>query len=238
MLSIPGFSPVFRDHITKSPGIDRCPEIGYSEKKAKGGNAMEHKKLLITGFDPFGGETINPSWEAVRRLPDTIGNYTLTKMEIPTVFGEAAKLVLEEAEKLRPDVIISVGQAGRRTGITPEVVGINLREAKITDNAGNQPVNIPVVPGGPVAYFATLPVREMVASMEQAGIPAFLSYTAGTFVCNDVLYTLLNRFDGTSTLAGFIHVPYLPQQAPENVFSLPLEEIVRGLTAAIEALPG
>lgn len=198
---------------------------------------MEKRRLLITGFDPFGGGTINPSWEAVNRLPDTVGNYAVTKMQIPTVFGRAAEAVLAEAEKLRPHAVISVGQAGRRAGITPEVIGINLREAKIQDNEGNQPVNVPVIPGGPDAYFATLPVREMVAAMEQAGVPTSLSYSAGTFVCNDVLYTLLHRFHGSGTLAGFIHVPFLPEQAPEGVPSLTLEEIIRGLTAAIEALP-
>lgn len=195
------------------------------------------KKLLITGFDPFGGETVNPSWEAVKLLPDTIGSYSLTKLEIPTVFGEAAEKVLSAAEQLQPDVILSVGQAGGRSGVTPEVIGINLREARIPDNAGNQPVNTAVVPDGPAAYFATVPVRDMVASISDVGIPANLSYSAGAFVCNDVLYTLLHHFDGTPTLAGFIHVPFLPEQAKENVPSLPLEKIVAALTAAICALP-
>lgn len=195
------------------------------------------KKLLITGFDPFGGETVNPSWEAVKLLPDTIGSYSLTKLEIPTVFGEAAEKVLSAAEQLQPDVILSVGQAGGRNGVTPEVIGINLREARIPDNAGNQPVNTAVAPDGPAAYFATVPVRDMVAAISDAGIPANLSYSAGAFVCNDVLYTLLHHFDGTPTLAGFIHVPFLPEQAKENVPSLPLEKIVAALTAAIRALP-
>ena len=195
------------------------------------------KKLLITGFDPFGGETVNPSWEAVKLLPDIIGEYVLTKLQIPTVFGEAAQMILSSARQIRPDVILSVGQAGGRSGITPEVIGINLREARLPDNAGNQPVNAPVVPDGPAAYFSTVPVRDMVAAISNAGIPANLSCSAGAFVCNDVLYTLLHRFDGTSTSAGFIHVPFLPEQAKENVPSLPLEKIVAGLTAAIGALP-
>ena len=194
------------------------------------------KKLLITGFDPFGGETVNPSWEAVKGLPDVIGNYELTKIQIPTVFGQATATVLEAAENLQPDVILSVGQAGGRRGITPEVVGINLREAGIPDNQGNRPVNVPVAEGGPAAYFATVPVREMVKGMTEAGLPAGLSYSAGAFVCNDVLYTVLHHFHNTATRAGFIHVPYLPEQAKENVPSMPLEQIIQGLTAAIECL--
>ena len=194
------------------------------------------KKLLITGFDPFGGEQINPSWEAVKALPDRIGDYHITKMEIPTVFGTAARMDIDQAKELVPDVIISVGQAGGRKAVTPEVIGINLREAGIPDNAGNQPVNTPVVPGGPDAYFSTLPVREMVQSIRTAELPAALSYSAGAFVCNDVLYTLLHHFAGTGTRVGFIHVPFLPQQATNGQPSLPLDQITQALTLAISAL--
>ena len=194
------------------------------------------KKLLITGFDPFGGETLNPSWEAVKLLPDSIGDFSLTKLEIPTVFGLAAQRVLQQAELLQPDVIVCIGQAGGRSGVTPEMVGINLRDARIPDNANRQPVNEPVVPGGPAAYFATVPVREMVAAMTAAGFPASRSLSAGAFVCNDTLYTLLHRCDGTPVRVGFIHVPFLPQQAKEGVPSMELADIVRALTAAIGCL--
>ena len=194
------------------------------------------KKLLITGFDPFGGESINPSWEAVKLLPDKIGDFEITKLQIPTVFGKAAKEVIAAAEKLKPDVIICTGQAGGRTAITPEVIGINLRDARISDNEGNQPVNVPVIPDAPTAYFSTLPVREMVSAIAAAEIPAALSYSAGAFVCNDVLYTLLHKFDGTETKVGFIHVPYLPEQAKNGEFAMPLEKIKDGLCAAIRAL--
>ncbi|MBE5779407.1 MAG: pyroglutamyl-peptidase I [Clostridiales bacterium] len=194
------------------------------------------KKLLITGFDPFGGESLNPSWEAVKLLEDRIGEYTLTKLQLPTVFGKAASLLLQTAQALGPDVILSIGQAGGRKGITPEVIGINLREARIADNEGNQPENLPVVSGGPAAYFATVPVREMIAAMTAGGVPCSLSTTAGTFVCNDVLYSVLHHFEGTETRAGFIHVPFLPEQARDNAPSLPLAEIVRGLTLAVSAL--
>ena len=191
------------------------------------------KKLLITGFDPFGGERINPSWEAVKLLPETIGEYALTKLQIPTVFGQAAEKVLTAAKELKPDVILSVGQAGGRKAVTPEVIGINLREAGIPDNAGNQPVNTPVVPGGPDAYFSTLPVREMVQSIRTAELPAALSYSAGAFVCNDVLYTHLHHYHGSTTRVGFIHVPYLPEQGSP---SLPLEQTVAALIAAVQAI--
>ena len=194
------------------------------------------KKLLITGFDPFGGENINPSWEAVKALPDSIGDWQITKMEIPTVFDTAAAQVIATAEDARPDAILCIGQAGGRAAVTPEVIAINLQEARITDNAGNQPVNIPVAEGGPAAYFATVPVREMVQAIQSRSIPAALSYSAGAFVCNDVLYHLLHHFDGTNTRVGFIHVPYLPQQAKENQPSLPQEKIVEALQLAITVL--
>lgn len=194
------------------------------------------KQLLITGFDPFGGASVNPAREAVMALPDTVGDYALTKLEIPTVFGLAAEKVLQAAEALCPDVILCVGQAGGRAAITPEVVAINLREASIPDNAGNQPKNMPVVENAPAAYFSTLPVRAMAEGVKAAGIPCSLSYSAGVFVCNDLLYTLLHHYDGTDTRVGFVHIPYLPEQAKEGVASLPLDEAVKGLTAAIQAL--
>lgn len=194
------------------------------------------KQLLITGFDPFGGASVNPAREAVMALPDVVGDYALTKLEIPTVFGLAAETVLQAAEILCPDVILCVGQAGGRAAITPEVVAINLREASIPDNAGNQPKNMPVVENAPAAYFSTLPVRAMAEEVKAAGIPCSLSYSAGVFVCNDLLYTLLHHYDGTDTRVGFVHIPYLPEQAGEGVASLPLEDAVRGLTAAIQAI--
>ena len=194
------------------------------------------KKLLITGFDPFGGESINPAWEAVKLLPDLIGDYALTKLEIPTVFGTASQKVLEAAETVQPDVILCIGQAGGRKAITPEMVGINLRHARIADNAGNQPQDEPIAPDGPAAYFATVPVRKMTAAIEAAGIEAAVSYSAGAFVCNDTLYAVLHHYAGAAVQAGFVHVPFLPQQAKEGVPSMPLDEIVRGLSAMIGAL--
>ena len=194
------------------------------------------KRILVTGFDPFGGQPINPAREAVMRLPDTVGGYEIAKLEIPTVFGLAAETVLQAAEELRPHAILCVGQAGGRSAVTPEVVGINLREATIPDNAGNIPVNTPVVENAPAAYFATLPVRDMVQAAKERGIPCALSYTAGTFVCNDLLYTLLHHYRDTDVRVGFVHIPFLPEQAGEGVPSMELSTAVEALTAMIGAM--
>ena len=193
------------------------------------------KKLLITGFDPFGGESINPAWEAVKLLPEVIGSYKLTKLEIPTVFGVAAQAVIDKASEISPDVIISVGQAGGRNAVTPEMIGINLRFASIPDNMGAVPQDIPVVEGAPAAYFSTLPVRAMAKAICHAGLPGAVSYSAGSFVCNDVLYSLLCHFDGSDIRVGFIHVPFLPEQTKDKP-SLSLEQTVAALTAAISAI--
>ncbi|MBR2888924.1 MAG: pyroglutamyl-peptidase I [Oscillospiraceae bacterium] len=191
------------------------------------------RRLLITGFDPFGGGTVNPSWEAVKSLPDRVGEWELCKLAIPTVFGTAAELVLKRAEEFRPEVILCVGLAGGRDAVTPERIAVNIRDARIPDNAGYQPCGEFVVPGGPAAYFSTVPVTEMARAIRDAGIPAAVSNTAGTFVCNDVLYTILNRYAGTEVRAGFIHVPRLPEQGEPN---LPLEKTVAALIAAIKVL--
>ncbi len=193
------------------------------------------KKLLITGFDPFGGESINPAWEAVRLLPDVIRDFELVKLEIPTVFGAAAQVVIDKAEEIHPDAIISVGQAGGRAAVTPEMVGINLRYASIPDNMGALPCDIPIAEGGPAAYFSTLPVRAMAKAICDAGLPGAVSYSAGSFVCNDVLYSLLHHFDEATVRAGFIHVPFLPEQTADKP-SLPLDKTVAALCAAIEAI--
>ena len=190
-------------------------------------------KLLITGFDPFDGKTVNPSWEAVKRLPERIGEYELCKLNIPTIYGRAAQMVMEKAEEIGADVIISVGQAGGRDAVTPERIAVNIRDARIPDNAGVLCRGQRVAPEGPAAWFSTLPVEAMSQAIRDANIPSAVSNTAGCYVCNDVLYTLLNRYAGTPVRVGFIHVPYLPEQGTPN---LPLEETVKALTAAILAI--
>lgn len=193
---------------------------------------MKHK-LLITGFDPFGGADINPAWEAVRLLPDTVGDFVLCKLQIPTVFALAGETVLKKCAEFHPDAILCVGQAGGRAAVTPERIAVNIRDARIPDNAGNQPQGEFVDAGGSAAYFATVPVAQMVQSIRDAGLPAAVSNSAGAFVCNDVFYTLLHHFAGTDVAVGFIHVPYLPEQGSP---SLPLADTVKALEAAIAAL--
>lgn len=196
----------------------------------------EIKKLLITGFDPFDGANINPSWEAVKLLPEQIGHWRLTKLEIPTVYGLAAQMVLDAAKELQPDAILCIGQAGGRTAVTPEVYGANLRHARIADNKGQRPLCRPIAQGAPATYSATVPVADMVSAVRAIGLPCALSYTAGRFVCNDLLYTLLHHYHGTAVKVGFIHIPYMPEQAKKGIASLSLEESVSALTTAIASM--
>lgn len=190
-------------------------------------------KLLITGFDSFNNASINPSWEAVKLLPNAIGEYEIHKLQLPTVYGKAPQILLEKAKQLHPDVIISVGQAGGRDAVTPERIAVNIRAARIADNEGKQLDGDRIEPDGPAAYFSTLPVEAMRDAIRAVQIPAAVSNTAGTFVCNDVLYSMLHHHAGTDVRCGFIHVPYLPQQGEP---SLPLEQTVQALIVAISAL--
>lgn len=191
------------------------------------------RRLLITGFDPFGGATVNPAWQAVRLLPERIGDFEVHKLGIPTVFGKGAALTMEAAEAIRPHVILCIGQAGGRDAVTPERIAVNIRDARIADNEGNQPQGDFCVPGGPAAYFATVPVAEMAQAIREAGIPGTVSNSAGAFVCNDTLYCLLHRYAGTDTKVGFIHVPYAPEQGEP---SMAVERTAKALEAAISAL--
>ena len=189
---------------------------------------MEPKTLLVTGFMPFGDETRNPSWEAVRALPDRIGERKLIKLLLPVEFGTAARLAIENAEACYADAIFSVGLAAGRTAVTPELVGVNMRDASIPDNAGRKFCGEPIRPDGPAAYFSTLPVRAMTEAIAATGVPSKLSYSAGAYVCNDLLYTLLDHFSGTETRIAFVHIPLEKD--------LPLENSIRALTAAIKAI--
>ena len=193
------------------------------------------KKLLITGFEPFGGEEVNPSWEAVKCLPNVIGDFRLVKMQVPVLFGGAACIVLEKAAEQQPDVVICVGQAGGRSRITPEVAALNLRDTLMADNGGFMPQYEPIAADGPAAYFATLPVRKIVDAVKERGIPCGLSYSAGAYVCNDLFYALLHHYAGTQVQVGFIHVPYLPAQAGAEPH-MSLDVIEEALKAAIGAL--
>ena len=192
------------------------------------------KKLLITGFEPFGDDRINSSWEAVKRLPEQINGYLLTRMLLPVVFGESAEAVIKSTEELSPDVILCIGQAGGRNAITPELVGINLQHAKIPDNIGYMPNDEPVIKDGRTAYFSTLPVRKIAEAINSLKIPAQLSYSAGAYVCNDLLYRLLAEFEGSNTRVGFIHVPYQAEHNKEPFMAL--DDIIKGLIIAIESI--
>ncbi len=197
-------------------------------------------KILVTGFEPFGGEKINPALEAVQRLPETIAGAEVVKVQIPVVFGEDVAAVKAAVESCDPDIVLCVGQAGGRTHITPEFVGINYVDARIPDNAGNQPVAEAIVEGAPEAYFTKLPVRAMVARMKEAGIPAAVSYTAGTFCCNEVMYGLLHLIatEHPEIRGGFLHVPYAPEQAVNlsaTTPSMTVDMMVKGITLGLEA---
>ena len=197
-------------------------------------------KILVTGFDPFGGEPINPAIESVKRLPDNIAGAEIIKLEIPTVRKKSLEKIEKAINEHNPDVILSIGQAGGRFDISIERVGINLDDLRIPDNEGNQIIDEPIFPDGENSYFVKLPVKAMVQNVQKNNIPASVSYTAGTFVCNHVLYGVLylieKKYKGKKS--GFIHIPFLPQQVVDkrNMPSMELNTIVKGLTAAIEAI--
>ncbi|QCR36745.1 pyroglutamyl-peptidase I [Nissabacter sp. SGAir0207] len=176
--------------------------------------------VLVTGFEPFGGERLNPSWEVVRRLHDMeLGRAHIVARQLPCVFHHALEALHAAIEETQPRLVLAVGQAGGRAEISLERVAINVDDARIPDNQGQQPVDEPVVPGGPAAYFSLLPIKAIVTGLREAGIPAAVSQSAGTYVCNHVMYGLLHHLHsrGNSRIkGGFIHIPYLPEQAAHH----------------------
>jgi pyroglutamyl-peptidase len=188
------------------------------------------RRILVTGFDPFDADTVNASWEAVAALPDHIGEIELCKLQIPTLFSLAAELVITQAQAQKVQAIVCVGQASQRTAVTPERIGINLRHARIPDNQGFQPVNQPIIPGGPDGLFSTMDVEAMAQAIRDAGSPAHVSNTAGTFVCNEVLYRLLYYYRSTPVRVGFVHVPPLTSQRETGMAR---EKITAALAAAL-----
>ncbi len=197
-------------------------------------------KILVTGFDPFGGEPINPAIEAVKLLPDTIAGAQIIKLEIPTVFHKSADTVREAMKKHQPDVVLNIGQAGGRTGLTPERVAINEDDARIEDNEGNQPIDVPIQEDGEPAYFSKLPIKAMVKAIQDEGLPAAVSNTAGTFVCNHIMYQTLYLVDKEfpNTKAGFMHIPFMMEQVVDkpNQAAMSLNDIARGIEASIRAI--
>lgn len=197
------------------------------------------KTILLTGFEPFNGAAINPSWEAARALDGWTGpGFTVVARQLPCEFGRVNIALLEAVEAVHPDIVIAVGQAGGRPEISLERVAINIDDATIVDNAGAQPVDTAIIADGPAAYFSSLPIKAIVQALRLRGFPAGVSQTAGTFVCNHVFYGLMHHAVGHAGLkAGFIHVPFLPEQAadrPERPPSMALKDIVDGLRIAVE----
>ncbi|MGG0051887.1 pyroglutamyl-peptidase I [Bacillus atrophaeus] len=193
-------------------------------------------KVLFTGFDPFGGETVNPAWEAVKQLNGEDADHAVIVSEqVPTVFKKSLKILRQAIHKHQPDIVICVGQAGGRMQITPERVAINLDDARIPDNEGNQPIDEPISENGPAAYWTGLPIKRIVERMKQNGVPAAVSHTAGTFVCNHLFYGLMDEINKNSPRikGGFIHIPYIPEQTlNKQAPSLSLEMIVKALRIA------
>ena len=196
-------------------------------------------KVLVTGFDPFGGESINPAWEAVKVIKDEIAGAEVVKMQIPTVVGKSIAKIYDKMKEINPDIVIAVGQAGGRFGVTPERVAINVTDARIPDNEGNQPIDEPIFADGDAAYFSNLPVKAMVQAIKDAGYPSVLSNTAGTYICNHVMYGILYYIqkEFPNARGGFIHVPYAASQVinKPNTASRAIADITASLEAAIQA---
>ena len=196
-------------------------------------------KVLVTGFDPFGGESINPAWEAVKVIKNEIAGAEIVTMQIPTVVGKSIEKIHNKMVEINPDIVIAVGQAGGRFGVTPERVAINVTDARIPDNEGNQPIDEPIFADGDTAYFSNLPVKAMVQAIKDAGYPASLSNTAGTYICNHVMYGILYyiRKEFPNVRGGFIHVPFAASQVVEkpNTPSMAIADITASLEAAIRA---
>ena len=201
-------------------------------------------KLLITAFEPFGGEKINPALEALRRLGDSIDTVKLIKAEVPTSFERAADAVkrkIEEEKGEKPCCVLMLGQAGGRSALTPERVAINIASARIPDNDGRMPFEEPIVPDGPAAYFSTLPILKITEAIRETGLPAAISNSAGTFVCNSLMYGVLHWLESEhpAIKAGFMHVPYSPEQTAAMASpqpSMSVADITRGVEAALCAL--
>lgn len=197
-------------------------------------------KILVTGFDPFGGEKVNPALEAVKLLPSEIHGAEVRWAEIPTVFHKSSEVLESEIKRYQPDVVLCIGQAGGRASLTPERVAINQDDARIPDNEGNQPIDTPIRTDGAAAYFSQLPIKAMVQAIKEEGLPATVSNTAGTFVCNHLMYQALYLADKKfpNMRAGFMHIPYMTEQVVNkpNTASMGLRDIVRGIEVAIGAI--
>ncbi len=197
-------------------------------------------KILLTGFEPFNGEKINSSWEVVQSLGEkNPGPGEIIVCCLPTVFGEGLKKIIAAVDSIQPQLIIGTGQAGGRSELCVERVALNVADAEIRDNQGQQPLDEPIRPRGPTAYWSTLPIKSMVKRIREEGIPARVSNSAGTYVCNEVMYGVLHHLEAGQipARAGFIHIPFLPQQAigRPGTSTMALETAVRGLEVALQS---
>ena len=197
-------------------------------------------KILITAFDPFGGDKVNPALEAVKKINTDLFDAEIVKLEIPTVFGKSIEKVAAAIEAEKPDVVLCIGQAGGRFEITPERVAINVDDARIVDNEGNQPVDTPIFADGDAAYFSMLPIKAIVQNIRAAGLPASVSDTAGTFVCNHIMYGVLYHIHKhlPGVRGGFIHVPFIPAQVVTraNAPAVSSLDITRALEVAVQTI--
>jgi pyroglutamyl-peptidase len=203
----------------------------------EGGFAL---KILVTAFEPFGGETINPSYEVLKRLDDRIKGAEIEKLLVPTAFNVSIDKVIEKINEINPDVVLSIGQAGGRADISIERVAINIDDARIPDNLGYQPEDKIIDLEGETAYFSTIPIKRIAQAIKKENIPVSISNSAGTYVCNHLLYGVLNYLSKNrlNIKAGFIHIPYLPQQVLDkpNTPWMSLDDMVKAITIAIETI--
>ena len=222
--------------IVKEPPLVSAPKPERAPRPAK---AREEQVVLVTGFDAFCGEKINPSWEVCTRLAKSIGGLRVETARVPCEFRRAIEAVAEAIERHRPALVICLGQAGGRAHLGVERVAINVDDARVEDNAGARPIDEPIASQGPAAYFATLPIKAMVEAMRAAGVPAEVSNSAGTFVCNHLMYGVLHFLaaSGRNARAGFIHVPYCEEQVLDKpaISAMSLATMVKGVEAAIVA---
>ncbi|OOM79758.1 pyrrolidone-carboxylate peptidase [Clostridium puniceum] len=197
-------------------------------------------KILVTGFDPFGGESINPAYEVVKRLKDNIAGAEIIKLQIPTAFNKSTEIIVKNIEEINPDYVLSIGQAGGRFDITVERIAINIDDARIPDNLNQQPIDKKIDENGESAYFATIPVKEIVNSINSKNIPASISNSAGTYVCNHVMYSILNyaHKNDLNIQSGFIHIPFLFEQVmnKKNTPAMDLDSMITAIETAIEVI--
>jgi pyroglutamyl-peptidase len=195
--------------------------------------------VLVTGFEPFGGEAINPSWEIAKALPKSISRHRIERIKVPTEFDRAITVTAKALDRVKPTIVLCLGQAGGRARLSLERVAINVNDARIADNAGRQPIDEPIDDDAASAYFATLPIKAMVHAMSERGVPAEVSNTAGTFVCNHLMFGVLHHIaiNNLNTRAGFMHVPFLPSQIVDraDTASMALDTMIEGVKVAIMA---